>query len=174
MTKLEEDWVLGRDLGHGEWCDQDLASPQKQERRETCPLTSFQICDRLRLKLSPLCSHLGHSCEANDAPKQRPFRNHLAVAAVESRIQGGSSTGDWVQRLKCLAACPGHTEPIAAAEAFGELLLGCDLPSDRAANGFSLCTFPPSHQCWEHFLILPKKKIPFLPHLTTVNFYFYI
>ena len=138
------------------------------------PSNSVQLCDRLRLKLSPLCSRLGHSCEANDAPKQRPFRNHLAVAAVESRIQGGSSTGDdWVQRLKCLVACPGYTEPIAAAEAFGELLLGCDLPGDRAANGFSLCTCPPSHQCWEHFLILPK-KIPFLPNLTRVSFYFYM
>lgn len=161
MTKLEEDWVLGRDLGHGEWCSRTLPHRRNRKGGRLALSHSFQLCDRLRLKLSPLCSRLGHSCEAKDAPKQRPFRNHLAVAAVESRIQGGSSTGDWVQRLKCLAACPGYTEPTAAAEAFGELLLGCDLPGDRAANGFSLCTFSPSHQCWEHFLILPKKKFLF-------------
>lgn len=166
MTKLEEDWVLGRDLGHGEWCSRTL--PHRRNRKGgTLALShSLQLCDRLRLKLSPLCSRLGHSCEANDAPKQRPFRNHLAVAAVESHIQGGSSTGDWVQRLKCLAACPGYTEPIAAAEAFGELLLGCQwlLPVYLPSFPSMLGTFPyPS-----------KKKIPFLPHLTTVSFYFYI
>lgn len=104
---------------------------------------------------------LGHSYAANDALKQRkPYRNHLAAAAVASGTQASTGSVWWhVQGTQRPGWRLRHPESLSWAVA-------CPVTGYQWLLPVYLPSFPATRETVPH---PSPQKIPFVPDLTRVS-----